>query len=118
MTTTRLEAFSDGVFGIAIMLLVLEIGVFENTDHLVHDLGALWPSYLGYAIRFLVIGLIWGSFALNARTAAGRLAAVTPRYPCLPVSSYFRLFLPCRRRVFTAQVACIAWFWSRFCPVA
>jgi uncharacterized membrane protein len=65
MTTTRLEAFSDGVFAIAITLLVLEIGVFENTNHPVHDLGALWPSYLGYAISFPVIGLIWGYFALT-----------------------------------------------------
>ncbi|WP_144662409.1 TMEM175 family protein [Paenarthrobacter nicotinovorans] len=61
MTTSRLEAFSDGVFGIAITLLVLEIRVPESTRNLLHELAVLWPSYLGYAISFLVIGLIWAN---------------------------------------------------------
>jgi uncharacterized membrane protein len=59
-TTTRLEAFSDGVFAIAATLLVLEITV----DHvpgpeLGHALVHLWPSYLAYATSFLTIGIIW-----------------------------------------------------------
>ncbi|MER7248630.1 TMEM175 family protein [Kribbella sp. NPDC000426] len=61
LKTARLEAFSDGVFAIAITLLVIEIKVPEDTAHLMQQLGHLWPSYLGYVISFLVIGLVWAN---------------------------------------------------------
>ena len=61
LKTARLEAFSDGVLAIAITLLVIEIKVPEDTAHLWEQLGHLWPSYLGYVISFLVIGLIWAN---------------------------------------------------------
>ncbi|MFK4082575.1 TMEM175 family protein [Kribbella sp. NPDC020789] len=61
MKTSRLEAFSDGVFAIAITLLIIEIKVPEDTAELLHQLGELWPSYLGYVISFLVIGLVWAN---------------------------------------------------------
>jgi uncharacterized membrane protein len=59
-STSRLEAFSDGVFAIAATLLVLEIGVDSTHgsdlgDELLH----IWPSYLAYATSFLIIGIIW-----------------------------------------------------------
>jgi uncharacterized membrane protein len=59
--TARVEAFSDGVFAIAITLLVLEIRVPEPdlTGHgstLLHALLGLWPSYLGYLISFVPSG--------------------------------------------------------------
>lgn len=60
MSTRRLEAFSDGVFAIAITLLVLEIRVPEGAgDNLAHELANQWPSYLAYGVSFLVIGIIW-----------------------------------------------------------
>jgi len=60
VTTNRLEAFSDGVFAIAITLLVLEIGVPEAGEGglweaLTHE----WPSFAAFAVSFLVIGIIW-----------------------------------------------------------
>jgi uncharacterized membrane protein len=56
----RLEAFSDGVFAIAITLLVLEIAVPLASEHdLLGALIALWPAYLAYAISFLTIGWVW-----------------------------------------------------------
>ena len=56
----RVEAFSDGVFAIAITLLVLEIAVPLGSDHdLIGALAALWPSYLAYVISFLTIGWVW-----------------------------------------------------------
>ena len=58
METDRLEAFSDGVFAIAITLLILEIKVPPIAD-LGRGLLQLWPSYLAYAISFIVIGAIW-----------------------------------------------------------
>ena len=64
-STTRLEAFSDGVFAIAITLLVLEIRLPEAgiAAHggLAAALGALWPSYAGYAISFVTIGIMWAN---------------------------------------------------------
>ena len=59
-STARTEAFSDGVFAIAITLLVLEIGVPESDfDHLWYGIGHQWPSYLAYATSFVTIGGIW-----------------------------------------------------------
>lgn len=59
MDTTRLEAFSDGVFAIAITLLVLEIKVPPPDTALRAELLQLWPSYLAYVVSFLVLGAIW-----------------------------------------------------------
>ena len=59
MDTNRLEAFSDGVFAIAITLLVLEIKVPLSDLALGNELLKLWPSYLAYAVSFIVIGSIW-----------------------------------------------------------
>jgi uncharacterized membrane protein len=55
----RLVAFSDGVFAIAVTLLVLEIQPPADFGHLLRGLGALWSSYLAYALSFLLIGQVW-----------------------------------------------------------
>ena len=57
----RLVFFSDAVFAIAVTLLVLEIRPPQDTGHLLHGLAALWPSYLAYAISFLLIGQVWAN---------------------------------------------------------
>jgi uncharacterized membrane protein len=64
--TARLEAFSDGVFAIAITLLVLEIKAPDASE--IQQLGGLWaalaqrwPSYVGYVISFLIIGIMWAN---------------------------------------------------------
>jgi uncharacterized membrane protein len=51
------------VFAIAITLLIIEIAVphVEGTESLYGKLLHLWPSYLGYAISFLVIGTVWAN---------------------------------------------------------
>jgi TMEM175 potassium channel family protein len=75
--TARVEAFSDGIFAIAITLLVLEIRVPppDLTGHgstLLPALLRLWPSYLGYLISFFTIGIMWvnhhSMFVLIRRT--------------------------------------------------
>ena len=58
MKTTRLEAFSDAVFAVAITLLILEINVPEG-EHLWHDLKEEWPSFASFFVSFWVIGIIW-----------------------------------------------------------
>ena len=58
--TSRCEAFSDGVFAIAITLLVLEIRPPEHGEQsLAQGLLDLWPSYLAYALSFVTIGIMW-----------------------------------------------------------
>jgi uncharacterized membrane protein len=60
MNKSRTEAFSDGVFAVAITLLVLEIKVPEGAgDDLPHRLAEQWPSYASYLVSFFVIGVIW-----------------------------------------------------------
>lgn len=55
----RIQAFSDGVFAIAITLLVLNIALAPGANDLPHALVDAWPRYLSYAISFLIIGIIW-----------------------------------------------------------
>jgi uncharacterized membrane protein len=58
--TGRVEAFSDGVFAIAITLLVLEIRVDPGDfGDLRHALAREWPAYLAYVTSFLTVGSVW-----------------------------------------------------------
>jgi len=64
--TDRLEAFSDAVMAIAVTILVLEFKVPEGPPEatewrLEHGLAAQWPSYVAYAMSFVVLGLTWAS---------------------------------------------------------
>jgi uncharacterized membrane protein len=62
MSRGRLEAFSDGVFAVAITLLALNLAVKGPGDHngtLAHQLAHQWPGYLAYLISFFTIGIIW-----------------------------------------------------------
>lgn len=63
--TARVEAFSDGVFAIAITLLILEIRVpthdalAERGVPLARALLEQWPSYFAFLTSFLTIGIMW-----------------------------------------------------------
>jgi uncharacterized membrane protein len=58
--TGRTEALSDGVFAMAITLLVLEISVSESAfGDLWSAIAHNWPSYLAYVTTFPTIGGIW-----------------------------------------------------------
>jgi len=62
MSTGRLEAFSDGVFAVAITLLVLDLkvaGPGTRSSSLAHQLVHAWPAYATYVVSFMVIGIIW-----------------------------------------------------------
>lgn len=59
MSKNRVEAFSDGVFAIAITLLVLTVAQPRSYRHLAHDLGTQWPSLAAYIVSFAVIGIMW-----------------------------------------------------------
>lgn len=57
----RIVYFSDGVFAIAITLLVLQIRVPDglSPQELTAALIEIWPKYLSYLISFTVIGSFW-----------------------------------------------------------
>jgi uncharacterized membrane protein len=57
--TSRLEAFSDGVFAIAVTILVLAFAIPKGGASLSHELLHQWPSYIAYAVSFLTIGIMW-----------------------------------------------------------
>ena len=59
--TSRIEAFSDGVYAIAITLLVLNLGIPDGlSDGQVWEaIAAEGPKFLAAAISFAVIGLFW-----------------------------------------------------------
>jgi uncharacterized membrane protein len=75
VSTSRFEAFSDGVFAVAITLLVLDLKVPQTVaggPTLAHQLGAQWPSYAAYVVSFMTIGIIW----INHHAMFRRLRAV------------------------------------------
>ena len=62
--TARIEAFSDGVFAIAVTLLVLELHVPEfkigsTPAALLDELSRYWPAYIAFIISFFSIFIIW-----------------------------------------------------------
>jgi len=60
--TGRIEAFSDGVFAIAMTLLVLDLKVPKEVGVNLSLASALleqWPSYLAFLISFATVGIMW-----------------------------------------------------------
>jgi uncharacterized membrane protein len=55
----RIQALIDGVFAIALTLLVLDLPRPDASTPLGHDLLHQWPSYLAYLVSFATIGIIW-----------------------------------------------------------
>lgn len=80
METNRLEAFSDGVFAIAVTLLILEVRLPElDGAPLFERLLRAWPGYVGFVISFITIGIMWANhhsiFGLIHRTSHGLVVA-------------------------------------------
>jgi TMEM175 potassium channel family protein len=73
MNRSRFENGSDGVFAIAITLLVLGLAVPLLPTHagesiLIVRLVALWPNFLAYCLSFAVIGIMWNNHHMLFRT--------------------------------------------------
>lgn len=82
--TKRLEAFSDGVFAVAITLLIFQIKMpteesVRQAGGLRTYLGNLWPSYVAYGLSFVTIGVYWANhhylFRLVERNSHGFIMA-------------------------------------------
>jgi uncharacterized membrane protein len=127
--TGRLEAFSDGVFAIAITLLVLELkvphlasGAAEPTAAALRDsLESQWPAYVSFVTSFFTVLVMWvhhhALFRLVHRTDARLLFAnglllllvtVVP-FPTAVVAEYIQTS--------AASVAC-EWYCGCFVLVA
>lgn len=61
LSKSRIEALTDGIFAVAMTLLILDIKVPVVTDaaQLPRALFALWPRCASYAISFLMLGIYW-----------------------------------------------------------
>jgi len=75
----RADGFSDGVFGVAITLLVVDLAIHPPGTALQQVLHA-WPAYLAYVISFLTIGGAW--LLHNALTDRHRHLTPPDRYAC------------------------------------
>jgi uncharacterized membrane protein len=99
---SRVEAFSDGVFAIAITLLILEIRVpSAGNQHLWTGLLALWPSYVAFLMSFFVILIEW----VNHHELLRMVRAVN--YPFLFANGFLLLtvtFLPFPTAVLAAKL--------------
>src|SRR4030067_3087085 len=86
----RLEFFSDGVFAIAITLLILDIKVppLESVHSVVNvwrSIGQLWPSFFALSLSFVIILIAWlGHHNL--------LRAVDKTSPSFQIANGFFLF--------------------------
>ena len=70
--SNRVEAFSDGVFAIAITLLVLELAIPATSGEFTKDLRDEWVSYVAYLAAFANIGVLW----MGHHTVFTRIRAV------------------------------------------
>ena len=70
--SNRVEAFSDGVFAIAITLLVLELAIPATSGEFTEDLRDEWVSYVAYLAAFANIGVLW----IGHHTVFTRIRAV------------------------------------------
>lgn len=82
MSTNRLETFADGVFAIAATLLILNVDTqVGSSGEIGTRLLHIWPSYAGYVISFLTIGIIWA----NHHTVMNQIARVDRTFLMLSV---------------------------------
>jgi len=73
MDSGRAEAFSDGVFAVAITLLVIDLlPIGSGPDLNAHVLLHHWPEYAAYVVSFLTIGIMW----MNHHTILGHVSRV------------------------------------------
>lgn len=115
MSPGRLETFADGVFAIAATLLILNVDtqVGEHVDDLGETLLEIWPSYIGYVVSFVTIGIIW----INHHTVMAQIGKVDRLFLLLNVGLLLCVaFIPFPTRLVTehfrsdgAQAAALAY---------
>lgn len=100
MSPGRLETFADGVLAIAATLLILNVDaqVSEHVSDLGRTLLEIWPSYVGYAVSFVTIGIIW----INHHTLMSQIGKVDRLFLLLNVGLLLCIaFIPFPTRLVT-----------------
>ena len=72
MDSRRVESFSDGVFAVAITLLIFSLLPIGQGALSYRTLGLAWPQYAAYVVSFLTIGIMW----MNHHTLFGHVRLV------------------------------------------
>src|SRR5205809_3240654 len=104
---TRLESFSDAVFGFALTLLVVSLDVPKSF----HDLVTTIRGFPAFALCFLFLALIWnGHYKILSSVRLGRRHSAVPHLrhavPCSLLrlspqvsfqSQHYQFSLRCRR---------------------
>jgi uncharacterized membrane protein len=72
MSSGRAESFSDGVFAVAITVLVFNLLPIGRGTLSYRSLGSAWPQYAAYVVSFLTIGIMW----MNHHTLFGHLSRI------------------------------------------
>jgi uncharacterized membrane protein len=68
----RAESFSDGVFAVAITLLIFNLLSIGSGVLSYRVLGSAWPQYAAYVVSFLTIGIMW----MNHHTLFGHVRLI------------------------------------------
>ena len=72
MDSRRAESFSDGVFAVAITVLIFNLLPIGRAHLSYRVLGEAWPQYAAYAVSFLTIGIMW----MNHHTLFGHVRLI------------------------------------------
>jgi uncharacterized membrane protein len=83
----RLHALIDGVFAIALTLLVLDLPKPSFSHHLARTLLHDWPTYVAYVVSFVTIGILW----IEHHGMMGAVRAINRRF--LERTLLFLLFI-------------------------
>ena len=66
LKTNRIEALSDGIFAIAMTILILSFetvlqqpSAYANENHFIKALTGLWPDFIHYVQSFIILGAFW-----------------------------------------------------------
>ena len=95
----RIEALTDGIFAVAMTILILDVRLAEDfhpasADALLRAIRDLWPKFFPYLISFFVLGSNWlaniqlkSGEEVVSRTYAGRWLLYLFLATCLPFST-------------------------------
>ena len=72
MNSRRAESFSDGVFAVAITVLIFNLLPIGKDELSYRVLGDAWPQYAAYVVSFLTIGIMW----MNHHTLFGHVRLI------------------------------------------
>ena len=76
LPVNRVEALTDGVFAIAMTILVLSLELPHRGGNVAERLWSLWPKLASYVLSFVMLGVLWigHHYQLNHLRRVNRVA--------------------------------------------